>query len=71
MVGTVIVMAHIIFFSGKLTDKSDVYAFGVVLLELLMGRKLVEHKAVDESQSIITWVRYFESICWPTQVVGV
>ncbi|XP_050381476.1 probable receptor-like protein kinase At1g80640 isoform X2 [Argentina anserina] len=42
---------------GKLTDKSDVYAFGVVLLELLMGRKLVEHNAADESQSIITWVR--------------
>ncbi|KOM52305.1 hypothetical protein LR48_Vigan09g096400 [Vigna angularis] len=26
---------------GKLTDKSDVYAFGVVLLKLLVGKKLL------------------------------
>ncbi|PON79841.1 Tyrosine-protein kinase [Parasponia andersonii] len=38
---------------GKLTDKSDVYAFGIVLFELLMGRKLMEYKATSENQSLV------------------
>lgn len=41
---------------GKLTDKSDVYAFGVVLFELLLRRRHFEKLESSQSrQSIVTW----------------
>ncbi|VAH01458.1 unnamed protein product [Triticum turgidum subsp. durum] len=42
--------------TGQCNTKSDVYAFGVVLLELLTGRKAVDHTLPRGRQSLVTWV---------------
>ncbi|MCO5597442.1 hypothetical protein L7F22_051520 [Adiantum nelumboides] len=41
--------------TGQLTYKSDIYSFGVVLLELLSGRKPVDHTLPRGEQSLVTW----------------
>lgn len=42
--------------TGTLNQKSDVYSFGVILLELLTGRKPVDHTMPKGQQSLVTWV---------------
>ncbi|KAM5582067.1 putative serine/threonine-protein kinase PBL7 [Rosa sericea] len=44
--------------SGKLTAKSDIYSFGVVLLELLTGHKAVDSTLGREKQ-LVEWARPF------------
>ncbi|KAL9254062.1 Pto-interacting protein 1-like protein [Drosera capensis] len=41
--------------TGHWSSKSDVYSFGVVLLELLTGRKPVDHTLPRGQQSLLTW----------------
>nr|GMC97175.1 proline-rich receptor-like protein kinase PERK8 [Ipomoea batatas] len=43
--------------SGKLTEKSDVFSFGVVLLELITGRKPVDSSQPLGDESLVEWAR--------------
>ncbi|KAL6572231.1 putative serine/threonine-protein kinase pbl21 [Orobanche minor] len=45
--------------SGKLTLKSDIYSFGVVLLELITGRKAIDLTRVPREQNLVVWSRPF------------
>lgn len=41
---------------GKLSDKTDVYAFGVVLLELVTGRKAIDRNRPPGDENLVLWV---------------
>ncbi|XP_038718279.1 proline-rich receptor-like protein kinase PERK9, partial [Tripterygium wilfordii] len=43
--------------SGRLTEKSDVFSFGVVLLELITGRKPVDSSQPLGERSLVEWAR--------------
>ncbi|XP_027091368.2 probable serine/threonine-protein kinase PBL21 isoform X1 [Coffea arabica] len=45
--------------SGKLTLKSDIYSFGVVLLELITGRKAIDCTRKPGEQNLVVWSRPF------------
>ncbi|KAK9048821.1 hypothetical protein SSX86_032212 [Deinandra increscens subsp. villosa] len=43
--------------SGKLTEKSDVFSYGVVILELITGRKPVDGSQPLGDESLVEWAR--------------
>eukprot|EP00249_Psilotum_nudum_P015777 c25514_g1_i2 orf=375-2756(-) len=49
------------FLRGQLTTASDVYAFGMVLLELVTGQKAIDHGRIDD-ENLVEWVRSRSSI---------
>ncbi|KAE8678930.1 putative serine/threonine-protein kinase RLCKVII [Hibiscus syriacus] len=43
--------------TGQLTFKSDIYSFGVVLLELITGRKAIDNTRERSEQNLVSWAR--------------
>ncbi|KAI8031720.1 putative receptor-like serine/threonine-protein kinase [Camellia lanceoleosa] len=55
--GTFGYLAPEYFQHGKVSDKTDVYAFGVVLLELISGRKPIEAKRGPGEENLVVWAK--------------
>ncbi|OMO92780.1 hypothetical protein COLO4_17332 [Corchorus olitorius] len=55
VVGTFGYLAPEYFMYGKLSDKIDVYAFGVILLELLSGKRPISFETAKGQQSLVMW----------------
>ncbi|CAI5461801.1 unnamed protein product [Closterium sp. Yama58-4] len=55
MMGTVGYVAPEVALTGQVLVRSDVYSFGVVLLELLSGRKPIDHSLPPPHHSLLHW----------------
>ncbi|KAK4482975.1 hypothetical protein RD792_010149 [Penstemon davidsonii] len=45
--------------TGRVTTKVDVFAFGVILMEIITGRKALDDSLPDEKSHLVTWFRRF------------
>ncbi|BBM96954.1 protein MpRLK-Pelle_RLCK-Via [Marchantia polymorpha subsp. ruderalis] len=58
--GTFGYMAPECFMYGNFDEKTDVFSFGVVLLELISGRKPIDRRYPESQQSLVQWARLLQ-----------
>lgn len=54
---------------GKINEKIDVYAYGVVLLELLSGRKPIDNTNAKGQESLVMWAKQILENGKPTDLL--
>ncbi|KAG2325486.1 hypothetical protein Bca52824_008214 [Brassica carinata] len=42
--------------TGRATTSTDVYAFGLVMLEVVCGRRLIERRAGEDEEVLVDWI---------------
>lgn len=47
--------------SGRATEKADVYSFGVLVLEVLSGKRPTDASFIEKGLNIVGWVRFLSS----------
>lgn len=57
--------------SGRATEKTDVYSFGVLVLEVLSGKRPTDASFIEKGLNIVGWVCLFTtcSVCQKSSLV--
>ncbi|XP_059650072.1 L-type lectin-domain containing receptor kinase IX.1-like [Cornus florida] len=56
LAGTLGYMAPECFITSKASKESDIYSFGIVVLEIACGRKPIDHRVPESQSRLVEWV---------------